>query len=1128
MSDSTRTNDEPDITAYVLGELEPADREAFERLLAGDARLQREADVLRDVASLVFLALQSEPNVRLTAEQRKRVCAAAATLQAAAPPRPGTSLVGAAANPRRWAARGIVVLATLAMFATGLLLTTIAPEPESVAEAPVHSFNFWRVAPLDDVAVTYADGRGDELSAEQLLLAFQMEGSVPTEWIAFDASRGLNYVEVPYGDRVEKLYVTEAAGWGASAAAMQTEDGLRPLQESHAAARTDPVWSDQSGAAIAPTDQPVAESLLTELSEHQPVLIDPVLTDEVRDWERLEQLDRPLDRYGIAEQEARSPAGGATGMETELLRERSRHINLSRRGSGMSGGGYGGMPTAADGADFREQSGEPIDGLLPQRRKDQPHVASFFNAPAGAAADPASQELHDYLLLYDANGDGTVDISNGTRMLSTQAQQGLMAGSAIESAERRYREFPPQPQSASQGDAASLTTLGAAVDAEEQVPSLEALAAPEFGSNNRIRSVLGLEGQVAGESERGFGLAVQNEGYAQLVENSFVSPLDEPVSTFSTDVDTAAFTNVRRFIDAGLWPPADAVRIEELVNYFEYSLPPPSDEHPIAVAAEAAACPWEPEHRLARVTLQARDVDADGRPPTTLVFLTDVSGSMRDDNKLPLVQQSLKLLTEQLTENDRVALVTYADEAQLQLDSTPGDRHSEINAAIDALQADGSTNGAGGLTLAYDVARRHFVDHGTNRVILCSDGDFNVGISSDDELVQLIEEQRRSGVFLSVFGFGTGNLKDAKLEALADHGNGHYGYVDGIDEARRVFVEQITGTLYTVAKDVKLQIDFNPLKVAAYRLIGYENRALAADDFDADVVDAGDMGAGQSATALYELTLRSVSDAEEAAVLGKSLEQRSARFGLAQEQQVAVRRDRSSVTIDGQVVTEDAKQNIGRAVEALYGAPQQRQYRFDNRLSVVTRSSGQDSAVPLDDLLTVRVRYKRPAADESRLLQVPLVDAGVQQVPSDDFAWSSAVASFALLLRQSPYRGLATFDAVIETASAAKGDDPTGRRREFIDMVQRARAIWDAAHGESTPAPIELSSTDARTKATVGGQYDVLLDKLAVPGDLSAYGPFYDYGWWTGTVYRDRQGLPPGFWVYVYPDWYIWQERTTP
>ena len=861
--------------------------------------------------------------------------------------------------------------------------------------------------------------------------------------------------------------------------------------------------------------------MLTELSENLPVLSD--LSSAVQELERLDQFGRPLDRYRMGVDEARGPGSGAGGMESELLREHSPRMNsLSRRATGMPGG-YGGIP--ADGADFKEQTSEPIEGLIPQQRKDQPPVANYFNTPAEAAQDAATQALSDYLLLYDANGDGRVEISNGTLMLSRQAQQGLMAGSAIESAERRYRGVPQQPQSATQGGDASPTMLGAVV--EEALQNAEGATFREF-DQSLLHRVPGLEGQVAGESRAALGMAVQNEWYAPLVENSFVSPLDEPVSTFSTDVDTAAFTNVRRFIDAGLWPPADAVRIEELVNYFDYSLPPPSDEHPLAVAAEAAACPWEPEHRLARVTLQARDVDAARRPPTTLVFLTDVSGSMRDDNKLPLVQQSLKLLSAKLTENDRVALVTYADEAELRLDSISGDRHAEISAAIDALQADGSTNGAGGLTLAYDVARRHFVDHGTNRVILCSDGDFNVGISSDDELVQLIEEQRRSGVFLSVFGFGTGNLKDAKLEALAAHGNGHYGYIDGIDEARRVFVEQITGTLYTVAKDVKLQIDFNPLKVAAYRLIGYENRALAAADFDADAVDAGDMGAGQSATALYELTLRSVSDAEEAAVLGQCLEQRSARFGLAREQQVAVRRDRNKVTIDGQVVTEDAKANIGRTVEALYDAPQQRQYRFDNRLSVVTRSSGPDSAVPLDDLLTVRVRYKRPAADESRLLQVPLVDAGVQQVPSDDFAWSSAVASFALLLRQSPYRGLATFDAVIETASAAKGDDPTGRRREFIDMVQRARAIWDAAHGESPPTPIELSSTDARTKATVGGQYDVLLDKLAVPQDLGAYGPFYDYGWWAGTGYRDRQGLPPGYWVYVYPDWYIWQERTNP
>jgi Ca-activated chloride channel family protein len=740
----------------------------------------------------------------------------------------------------------------------------------------------------------------------------------------------------------------------------------------------------------------------------------------------------------------------------------------------------------------------------------------------------------------DADGDGTIDLSNGTLMyrqyfdqthlgmVPAETVQGIMAGAAIESAEREYRELHRNFSVSNRGgpaesapDASGLSRLVIAPLA----PFAEGQVVEQLLDNSDFSRM----DDVLAERESGFGVVQQNEWYAPLIENSFVSPLDEPLSTFSTDVDTAAFTNVRRFIDAGLWPPADAVRIEELVNYFDYTLAAPADEHPIAVSAEAAACPWKPEHRLARVTIQARDIAVDDRPPTTLVFLTDVSGSMREDNKLPLVQQSLKLLTAELTENDRVALVTYADEARLELDSTPGDQHEVITAAIDALQADGSTNGAGGLTLAYDVARRHFVDHGTNRVILCSDGDFNVGISDDDALVQLIEEQRRSGVFLSVFGFGAGNLKDAKLEGLADHGNGHYGYVDSLDEARRVFVEQITGTLYTVARDVKLQVDFNPLKVAAYRLIGYENRALENTEFDADAVDAGDLGAGQSATALYELTLRSVSDEQEAAVLGKCLEQRSARFGLAQEQQVALRRAREKVTIEGEVITELSKEDVGRAVEALYGVPQQQsRFRIENRLSVVNDSHTVDAGVPLDDLLTIRVRYKRPTADESRLLEVPLVDAGHQQVPSDDFAWSSAVASFGLLLRQSPYSGLATFDSVVETAAAARGEDPSGRRREFIDMVRRARAIWESAHGSAAPRPIELSSTVAREKAASGGTYDVLLDKLTVPEDLTAYGSFHEFGWWSGTEYRGRTGLPAGYWVYVYPDWYIWQERRTP
>lgn len=1115
MSDSTRTNDESDITAYVLGELEPADREAFERLLAGDARLQREADVLRDVASLVFLALQSEPNVRLTAAQRERVRTAAATLQDASQSRTTLPTV-ARPSPknRRWAARGIVVLATLVMFATGLLLTTtVTPEPEILAETPVHSYNFWRVTPLDSNAVALTNGR-TALSAEQLQLAFQMEGSVPTHWVSFDASRGLNYVEVPYGDRIEKLYVTEAMGWGASTAAARTDLWERRELDRLSDFEADTKWSDEALNGVESDDFAASVDVpLMELPTTDPA---PAAASREAEIERLEQLHLYYDRYGDTVDESRA-----------------RRMNSL---SSSAAGGYGANPAGMDPAIVNEPYGQPIDGLLPEQQNGQSRPGASNRATSNYATPPAPEASRRGGVDFDADGDGVVDMSNGTLLLRsrteelskfrfTQEQQGVMAGSAIESAERKYLADEPRPDSSGLGGSAVPTMLGVQteIDSEQVLSETEHIVAETVRQLNDFT----LEEQLARKPQSGF--AIQNEWYAPVLENTFVSPLDEPVSTFSTDVDTAAFTNVRRFIDAGLWPPADAVRVEELVNYFEYSLPPPADDHPIAVAAEAAACPWKPEHRLARVTLQARDIDAERRPPTTLVFLTDVSGSMRDDNKLPLVQQSLKLLTERLTENDRVALVTYADEAQLQLDSTPGDRHTEIIAAIDALQADGSTNGAGGLTLAYDVARRHFVDHGANRVILCSDGDFNVGISSDDELVQLIEEQRRSGVFLSVFGFGTGNLKDAKLEALADHGNGHYGYVDTLDEARRVFVEQITGTLYTVAKDVKLQIDFNPLKVAAYRLIGYENRALAAADFDVDTVDAGDMGADQSATALYELTLRSDSNADEAAVLGKSLEQRSARFGLAQEQQVAVRIDRNKLTIDGQVITEDARQNIGRTVEALYDAPQQQaRYLVENRLSVVNRPAQTDSAVPLDDLLTIRVRYKRPAADESRLLQVPLVDAGVQQVPSDDFAWSSAVASFALLLRQSPYRGLATFDAVIETASAAKGDDPTGRRREFIDMAQRARAIWEAAHGESPPTPIELTSTDARTKATVGGQYDVLLDKLAAPEDLSAYGPFYQYGWWTGSQYRDHKGLPPGYWVYVFPDWYIWQERTTP
>ncbi|WP_266368911.1 vWA domain-containing protein [Tellurirhabdus rosea] len=343
------------------------------------------------------------------------------------------------------------------------------------------------------------------------------------------------------------------------------------------------------------------------------------------------------------------------------------------------------------------------------------------------------------------------------------------------------------------------------------------------------------------------------EDYSAINENTFHDARQQPVTTFSADVDRASYANVRRFLNSGHFPPKDAVRIEELINYFAYSYPQPSGDDPVAIHTELAESPWNPGLQLLRIGLQARSIPADKLPPANLVFLVDVSGSMNQENKLPLVKAALKLLVGQLRPEDRVALVAYAGAAGLVLPPTPGSERTRIVQAIDALEAGGSTAGGAGLRLAYKIAAEHFRTDGNNRVILATDGDFNVGESSDAALQRLVEEQRETGVFLSVLGFGMGNYKDNKLETLADKGNGNYAYIDTWQEARKVFVQEFGGTLFAVAKDVKLQLEFNPAQVRAYRLIGYENRMLRNEDFRDDRKDAGEMGAGHSVTALYEL-----------------------------------------------------------------------------------------------------------------------------------------------------------------------------------------------------------------------------------------------------------------------------------
>lgn len=463
--------------------------------------------------------------------------------------------------------------------------------------------------------------------------------------------------------------------------------------------------------------------------------------------------------------------------------------------------------------------------------------------------------------------------------------------------------------------------------------------------------------------------------YDNLDENPFRRVSESPVSTFSADVDTASYANMRRFLNEGSLPPAGAVRIEELINYFRFDYPNAGNEHPFSVTTEVAECPWNPKHRLALVGLHGRQMPEQELPRRNLVFLIDVSGSMMPPDKLPLVRHGLRMLADTLTGRDRVAIVVYAGASGLVLPSTSGDNKPTIQHAIANLEAGGSTNGAAGITLAYQVARDNFIRGGVNRVILATDGDFNVGATSQDELLRLIERERASGVFLSVLGVGSDNLKDSTMEKLADRGNGNYSYLDSLYEARKVLVHEAGGTLVTIAKDVKLQVEFNPATVSAYRLIGYENRILAREDFNDDKKDAGEIGSGHTVTALYEL--------------------------------------------------------VPAGVE-INDVPPVDPLRYQT-------SSTPTASATSRELATLKLRYKQPDGDVSKLLSVAIQNE--TRPMSANLGFASAVAEFGMVLRESRHAGSGSFANAIGRARRFRGEDADGTRAEFVKLVELARGL---------------------------------------------------------------------------------------
>ena len=508
---------------------------------------------------------------------------------------------------------------------------------------------------------------------------------------------------------------------------------------------------------------------------------------------------------------------------------------------------------------------------------------------------------------------------------------------------------------------------------------------------------------------------LDRDSYARVDASTFRSVETHPRSTFSADVDTASYSNVRRFLlQEERLPPADAVRIEEMVNYFRYAYPEPEGDSPFGFHTEVRRAPWNEDHLLVQLGLATRPLDMGQAPPRNLVFLLDVSGSMNAPDKLGLLKRGLALLTQELRPNDSVSIVVYAGASGLLLPPTSGEDRGAILDVLDQLRAGGSTNGGEGIELAYRVAEESFVEGGINRVILATDGDFNVGVSSEGALTRLIEEKRESGVFLTVLGFGRGNLQDDRMEALADRGNGNYAYIDSLAEARRVLVREAGSTLVTVASDVKIQVEFNPAQVSRYRLLGYENRVLRDEDFLDDTRDAGEIGAGHQVTAFYEVVPVGAPDAD-----AQEGEVHPLRYGGEGQEAGAGAQQAAPMEREGGAAGEGATAEDATAEDA----------------------AAEDAAA--DELLYLRVRYKEPGESESRELSQPLAapaDEALDAEPSRAFRFGSAVVAFGLVLRDDPLTQ-PDLAASRQAAEAALGQDPHGDRRQLVEMMRAAETL---------------------------------------------------------------------------------------
>ncbi|HEV7405881.1 MAG TPA: von Willebrand factor type A domain-containing protein [Chthoniobacteraceae bacterium] len=1049
-------NEDPRLTAYALGELEPPERAEVEALLKNDPAAAAEVEEMRELAALVRRHLSTEEAPPLAPQQRDDILSEMSEPQIVVLPRNQS----AAARRRTW--MPVAIAACAAVLAGSSVLYYEEHKPRKVA-AMVEEKDGDTLAPAA-LNFTVAEPQGAALSAADPAVkdeglatdAPRAAATLPTATVApvalatpvaasslrtaersksdlveQESTTVLGRAELPNAKRALQAAPAPAAPFAQSAPtqldAAPTAGALHPARP-QAAAEVGKAMKQEQAAPEAPSPlapRPNVQQVDRLAGAGELTLSGSVTTATKRESQnRAEEKAKnqaPADgtKAAVLKPDALPPVSSPMPRDEALKKAAAGTWAMQPTDKSGAVGGYGGArPGAARGVapanpvpDSNAAAPGLPEGLSPYKvakawdlpvRRFGGVGTSVIEKPAGGSTSGGGPSLDRKSVLKDAQKQVTETAAAGKAPASNLSQ-----AVPLETRKTRTLELTGGVTQLALGDKRADDDALRRFDSQLGVdPSKK----PAEFDDSEIRPT---QPFALGATTPALPAAVETattDSYDSVTDNPFLQVLvrGNETSTFSVDVDTASYSNVRRILTMGQRPPKGAVRIEELVNYFKYDYPEPKAGDPMSVNMDVADCPWTPEHRLLRVGLKARDLDQEKRAQANLIFLIDVSGSMEPEDRLPLVKKSLALLVEQLGPQDTVGIAVYAGSSGTVLE--PTNDKKAILAALGRLSAGGSTNGGQGIQLAYKLAAKRFEKGRTNRVILATDGDFNVGITNQSDLIDLIQAKAKSGVFLTVLGFGYGNLKDSTMEKLADKGNGNYAYIDTLAEGRKVLVEQMAGTLVTVAKDVKLQIEFNPAQVGAYRLIGYENRLLAKEDFNDDTKDAGEVGAGHTVTALYEI--------------------------IPAGQPIPGERETTQVDpLKYQPTPGFAAGN--KVASATVDAP-----RYHLGSNKGTANELAETTVPVNELLTLKLRWKAPDGDVSTKREFPLTDAGLTlEKSSQDFRWAAAVAEFGMLLRDSPYKGQATWSGVRELAVQGQGKDADSHRIEFLELIGRAEGV---------------------------------------------------------------------------------------